>query len=512
MGSEDPPEPYRRIGSGAGSSVWIPGKDEHPLATYAFKRGDGVQSRSIQKAFDMNQYVQQLVQRLTSILCEENDLHLKAPGTDIPLFFYVPYCHRLLHDAKQDPVWWQEARPLFPDNHFRCPTIQMERIPPMHEKARQALIEGFCPVDFADEVIASEPKSNCLIRPYLGRRRWRVVEDMYRTNACFSLYNFPLHRDQMESLKLAGQQMARYAMAMAQTLAMLHWLGQLDGNGVEFVLGSPRNNAAADKFGKTNCPVLDSHTVWVFDFECCSHITMNEEGVDQAVSAFLHNEPYYPRPSSDEILWTLFKDFYITSSRRVLAWRKLHGDEAQEDLPDRFIRKLVQHLGHAEERRARLDPRSPEVPEPGTESSEPSEPSETSEAPGTPETPLTPATPESPQSSEPSDTLSISESPEASEDLSTLDGSEASETSEASEDQGMLKYVSAPITSAVSGVQGALGTVATSTKKIWANLVSQGTVESTGDENMSDVDRAGRRRRRKERRRKAKQKRRRRLL
>lgn len=404
------PEPYGRTGSGAGGGV---GDDENPLPSYAFEYGDGVQSQFIQRLFDVYQNVQTLALRLASILSKESDPHANAPGKDSPLLFSVPYSHRQLHDAKQHERWWHQAWLLFPQDSFHCATIHIERIPRIHEKGRFALIEEFCPIDLSNNIMARESGANCLVRPYLGRRRSREAED-----ARFSLHNLPLHRDQMERLKFPGRQMAHYAMAMAQALAMLHWLGELDANGVKFVLGSPRSSNTVDSISTVNCPVLDLHAIWVFDFESCRHITMDEKGLDRAVSTFLDSDPYYPRPSSDVVLWEVFEDFYITSSRQILKYRRLQGDKIQEDLPDRFISKLVQRLGCAEEQRNNLDP------------------SETSGSRGTPVTPATPMTSGSAPSAPTSGTPSSS-----------------GNTGDFPEDEGILRYLNAPLSAAASGLR-----------------------------------------------------------
>ena len=52
----------------------------------------------------------------------------------------------------------------------------------------------------------------------------------------FSLRNFPFHIDQMEELGIPPSDIKFYAETMASTLAMMHWLGQIDG---EFVLAAP---------------------------------------------------------------------------------------------------------------------------------------------------------------------------------------------------------------------------------------------------------------------------------
>jgi hypothetical protein len=69
---------------------------------------------------------------------------------------------------------------------------------------------------------------------------------------------------------------------MASALAMMHWLGQIDGNDIEFVLAAPN-------------PDFWDHSMWIFDFDCCKRMSMDIHRVNQAVAAFLRNDPYYGR-------------------------------------------------------------------------------------------------------------------------------------------------------------------------------------------------------------------------
>ncbi|TID20755.1 gb [Venturia nashicola] len=106
--------------------------------------------------------------------------------------------------------------------------------------------------------------------------------------------------------------MAGYARVMADSLAMMHWLAKVDANDVEFVLASPR---LGDPLEATFTSVtLEQHALWILDFDCCNSMSMDETGVDQAVAAFFKNDPFYPRPGSenthDQEMWKIFgRDF-----------------------------------------------------------------------------------------------------------------------------------------------------------------------------------------------------------
>jgi hypothetical protein len=50
---------------------------------------------------------------------------------------------------------------------------------------------------------------------------------------------------------------------------------------------------------------------------------MDETGVEQACAAFFKNHPFYPRPgtgqTADEDFWGVFKQKFLTSSRKILG-------------------------------------------------------------------------------------------------------------------------------------------------------------------------------------------------
>jgi hypothetical protein len=205
--------------------------------------------------------------------------------------------------------------------------IQSQRVPPFPEHVRRLLIENYCPPNLRQEIIISEPNKDCLVRPYLGRRRMKKAHSTLRFTA-FSLRNFPLHLDQFEALMIASD-IYQYARAMAETLAVMHWIGEMDGNDIEFVLAPPIQDSHYDKQSeditntllsphmKVDSNALGSPSIWVLDFDLCRRITMDSNGAQQAAAAW-RNDPYYPRPSRDpgivSRLWVAFKEHYLRMS------------------------------------------------------------------------------------------------------------------------------------------------------------------------------------------------------
>ncbi|KAL8689394.1 MAG: hypothetical protein Q9218_004931 [Villophora microphyllina] len=279
---------FRRIGQGFCGTVWS--VDHGPEAKYAVKREDGGPGRSLH-----NDYI----------------MHQKILETTSQLRVSVPACHQYV--SREDP-WWNERLSAFPAPLLPCNGLITDRIPPSPEAVRHNIIDLYCPEALKSSIKDSEPDRDCLIRPYLGRRR-RGTSKQSRFQA-FSLRNYPLHLDQIEELSLDSLLLARI---MAETLAEIYWRAQVDANDIEFVLAAPRD-AAQPNIMKS--PILGDHVMWVLDFDCCKHMPLDEEGVKQAVTAFYKNDPFYPRPgrenANDQALWEEFKNRFIEASQAII--------------------------------------------------------------------------------------------------------------------------------------------------------------------------------------------------
>lgn len=253
----------------------------------------------------------------------------------------VPQCHRFI--TADDDAWWARNLGNFPDGYSPCNVIHSERIPPMHQDTREILIERYCPKELVEEIKASDANRDSLVRPYLGRRR--VVSKDFRPSRfkAFSLRNFPLHLDQMEELGISDTDMQLYAKIMAEALAMMHWYGEIDANDVEFVL-APSSSSSNPVI--TN--VLGPHVMWILDFDCCRKMSMDERGIEQAVTAFLRNDPFYPRPggrgySQQSPLWRAFRDRYLqTSSVIIRSSSQVQDTDERIRLPRLFIERIEQ--------------------------------------------------------------------------------------------------------------------------------------------------------------------------
>lgn len=337
---------YRCIGSGNCGSVWAQGQEPTVL-----KCADMSETRYLWKEYYMATRVFEALQKRSAL------------GLRIPLPLY--------YTNTSDQLFWSKQLQTFPSGRRACNTMCSERIPALSQVFRDTLIDMYCPEKARETIRRSENNADCLARIYLGRRSRTRSSDNERPSSCFSLRNYNLWLDRAEDLKLP---IYKYAEAMADALAIMHWDALVDANDVEFVLGSrhilpdklqpaipsavigrlPYNSTtrwskeqvtpihshrttsmAADTKG------LDSDTeVWLLDFDCCNTLTLDDAGIEQAVASFYRNDRYYPRPcpqaSQDYDLWQHFRTRYLETSAGVCKQKGL-----SLELPRRFVDRLV---------------------------------------------------------------------------------------------------------------------------------------------------------------------------
>ena len=285
-----------------------------------------------------------------------------------PLLVHVPRCAGYI--SKGDNRWWAVNERLFP-KEIRYPEnlLRSERIPPIHMVARHALINEYCPEGLSVNAMLQDSNKDCLIRLYLGRRRHSTIRVKEKVEY-FSLRNFKLCLDQMEDLALDS---SYYALQMADVLAIMHWEAQIDAADVEFVLGGPpclaRDPIPAleklkqlEKDSTTGVDAVQSQAaathMWLLDFNQCQPMSMDEEGVHQAVKRFFDNDPYYPRPSAiigstDERLWEVFAKRYLETSGSITG-----ADKERRRLSFTFIEEVKESMRERLERKDKAAKRS----------------------------------------------------------------------------------------------------------------------------------------------------------
>ncbi|CAG8242443.1 unnamed protein product [Penicillium salamii] len=300
----------RKIGQGFCGTVWASSTGP------AFKREDDGLVRSLRNDFKMHQRVLQGFQK--SILRPR---------------IILPACYDFINST--DHEWWSVNQQKFPPGYTPCNIILSQRIPPFTEPKSRLLIEKYCPPKIRQQILNSEPDKDCLIRPYLGRRRTQRSHTTSRFTA-FSLRNFPLHLDQMEFLGVTTSEIHQYARAMAETLVVMHWICEIDGKDIEFVIAPPSKTGF-----KMSSTVFGEHSLWVLDFDLCRTMEMNSEGVVQAAAAFWRNNPYNPRPGKESSLWNVFREHYTHVSEACGG----KTEEAERRILSRYFIELVEQEG-----------------------------------------------------------------------------------------------------------------------------------------------------------------------
>ncbi|KAJ5607268.1 hypothetical protein N7537_003887 [Penicillium hordei] len=216
------------------------------------------------------------------------------------------------------------------------------RVFPLPLLVREAIVDVLCSPSIQKyklEFLAKPENKDCLIRVYLGRRMTNKTNPNVKS---FKLRNFPLHVNEMEDLQLNT---CAFAHVMAQTLAILHWKAGVDGNDIEFILGSspllsqmPRSDEITDEDEWSLGDRFDfSHrsiSMWLIDFNLCAKFEENPAGLKQIVDAFTWNDPYYPSPelttAKDKKLWFEFRKRYLEVS----------GVLTTSAMPGRFIAEI----------------------------------------------------------------------------------------------------------------------------------------------------------------------------
>ncbi|KAI4862295.1 zinc finger protein-domain-containing protein [Hypoxylon rubiginosum] len=301
---------YRRIGAGFCGSVWTStlnhitssGAEQGTTVRKptAIKREDGGPGRSLLNDYEIHQTLLESYTRCPSQLAT----------------FLIPECYDFVAGSYKG---WETTNILarFPRGFSPCNILITQRIPPFPQDARDAIISQYCPPSLAGNIKADINNDDCLIRPYLGRRKWGRQESRIR----------------VFSLRELGLDPFAYSEVMAQALAFMHWLAKVDANDVEFVL------APAEDTPQFRSRALGDHSMWILDFDCCRRMSMDRLGIEQAAGAFLRNDPFYPHPSrgeeeEDRMLWQHFKAAFLEASLTII---RQAAPEVPEDLPQFLI-------------------------------------------------------------------------------------------------------------------------------------------------------------------------------
>ncbi|KAJ5286827.1 hypothetical protein N7478_002513 [Penicillium angulare] len=239
---------------------------------------------------------------------------------------HVPKPHDFILKT-QDEAFWTKILPKIPQDYCtRGNVVTMERILPLPKVVRKAIITFFCGRswnlnDTEVEYLLNNPQNkHCLARVYLGK-----VNGSIRRENPAPLRNFPLYLDWMEEL---GIDTVMLSQEMGKAYATLHWGAAINGDDVEFVLGT----SATRNYGTLiESPDLHHRTIglYLLDFGQCEEVDLKQDcdTVYQALKGAMvlgDNQLFVPRASTSPPLFEAFKKGYIDAGTAILSARKLN--------------------------------------------------------------------------------------------------------------------------------------------------------------------------------------------
>ncbi|KAL9100875.1 MAG: hypothetical protein Q9163_003802 [Psora crenata] len=325
--ARDGSEQLRIIGLGSCGTIF-----EIPGTEFVFKKGTS--EASLWQDFCLTNKVHNAADKVRTILKDA------FPSSTIPK---IPVCYEF-HPANDKHFWNENIRRRFPaDYRTQQPLFKLTRILPLPQQIREALIELYFDDDETIQQEAKDDQKNkdCLVRVYLGERE----SIRQQSEGYTSLRNFELRLNMMEDLEL---DISDLAVEMAIGLAIMHWQALVDGMDAEFVLGSSviwdeESKAFEDESAPPRVINFKRREVhlWMLDFDKASAIEMTEEHVDKKLMpAFLGNDPYYPLPTVDGELWSVFCSAYLKASEIILHAKGV--DNKAMTLPQRFLNKVLE--------------------------------------------------------------------------------------------------------------------------------------------------------------------------
>lgn len=236
----------------------------------------------------------------------------------------VPRPHCIV--GKQDEFWeTNEAR--FPSEHgTREALVQMQRILPLPKRTRRALIARFLPPcnntntsnssDSRDESIrtalADPYNKHCLVRTYLGRQTGT------RSRETFSLRNFPLY---LQSMLDFGLDVHGLAASMGTAFAIMHWGAGVNGDDVEFVLGT---ESLPTEFPPHSDLQRRAVGFYLLDFGQCDMLDLKSADSRTVYQSFKgamvtgDNQLFIPNCLNNPELFKSFKQAYIHAADEIL--------------------------------------------------------------------------------------------------------------------------------------------------------------------------------------------------
>ncbi|POR31345.1 Uncharacterized protein TPAR_08444 [Tolypocladium paradoxum] len=218
-----------------------------------------------------------------------------------------------------DSAFWQEHLHKFPDGYRNRTTIvRMERILPLPKVIRRALVSQFYPrptatlldAETTNRVLSDPPNKHCIARTYLGR------DGGIFTKEKFSLRNFPLYLKAMERLNLDTESLAA---SMGKAYALMHWAACVNGDDVEFALGTSAVQNEEHSLDFQHRAI----GLYLLDFGQCDAVDLSEDAavVYQAFKGAMvmgDNQWFIPHYKKSPELFAVFEKAYIEAGQTVI--------------------------------------------------------------------------------------------------------------------------------------------------------------------------------------------------
>lgn len=234
----------------------------------------------------------------------------------------VPLVHSVI-DATDDQ-FWQLHLNMFPTGYReRTTLVQMDRILPLPKVIRKALIAQFYPSQGSpinpqtlDTLLNNRENKHCLVRTYLGRENGVINQQR------FSLRNFPLY---LGSMKRLGLDVAGLANSMGKAYALMHWGAGVNGDDVEFVLGTSETGGPGDQ------DIDFQHRAvgfYLLDFGQCDLVDLSQDPDDvyQAFKGAMvtgDNQLFIPHYKKNPEGFAAFREGYKQAGQTILAEKNL---------------------------------------------------------------------------------------------------------------------------------------------------------------------------------------------
>lgn len=167
------PSQLERVGLGFCGSVWGElEEDGRPSSDrqLVMKREDGGPGRSI-----TNEY--RIHIRILECLKSLHTCQISAIFGVSGISFNIPESEAFIDE---DAPEWADILPRFPPGYTPCKAIISEKIMPVSLPFRRMIIDNFIPGVDTDKILDTQTNKHCLIRPYLGRRRFQAESERPR--------------------------------------------------------------------------------------------------------------------------------------------------------------------------------------------------------------------------------------------------------------------------------------------------------------------------------------------